>query len=117
MARLLELPSFKDDRGSLTVIEKTLPFQIQRVYYIYDTNHRPRAGHKHRDGQQALVCLQSQCRIHVKSESCYQDFILSSPKLSLILESEDWHTVHFEPHCILLVLASTYYSSDNYIYD
>ena len=117
MPRLLELSSFKDARGSLTVIEKILPFQIRRVYYIYDTNTHPRAGHKHREGQQALICLHSQCRVHVRKENSHQDFLLSSPHQGLILDPEDWHTVHFEPHCILLVLASTYYSADNYLYD
>ncbi|HSX10698.1 MAG TPA: FdtA/QdtA family cupin domain-containing protein [Chlamydiales bacterium] len=117
MPKLLELPSFKDERGALTVIEKVLPFSIQRVYYIYDTNQRPRAGHKHRVGQQALVCLHKECRVHVRVEGHDQDFLLNTPDLCLVLDSDDWHSIQFEPNSILLVLSSHSYMPDNYIYD
>ena len=117
MPKLLELPSFKDSRGSLTVIEKLLPFSIQRVYYIYDTNTLPRAGHKHQVGQQALICLHGKCVVHVRTENDGQDFLLSSPNQSLLLDSSNWHRIEFEPNAILLVLASHHYSPDNYIHD
>jgi len=117
MAQLLEFPSFKDNRGTLTVIEKALPFSIQRVYYIYDTNELPRAGHRHHEGQQALICLHKSSVVQVKTESFHQDFSLCHPHQCLVLESYEWHSIKFEPGSILLVLASTYYNSDNYIHD
>ena len=43
MPELIELPTYKDDRGSLTVIEKILPFEIKRVYYIYEAKGGERA--------------------------------------------------------------------------
>ena len=114
MPQLLELSSFKDDRGILTVVEKILPFSIQRVYYLWDTNEIPRGGHKHREGTQALICLQGQCVVQVRD---HEDFLLNSPNQCLILESDDWHSLYFNPKAILLVLASHPYSADNYIYD
>lgn len=117
MAKLLEFPSFKDQRGSLTVIEKALPFPILRVYYVYDTNDLPRAGHRHHHGQQALVCLHKSANVRVKDADLDQTFQLSKPNQCLILDAHEWHTVHFEPGSILLVLASTHYDPDNYIND
>ena len=115
MAQLLEFPSFKDQRGSLTVIEKALPFNIQRVYYIYDTNQLPRAGHAHVTGYQALICLHKTCAVRLRTGQCIQDILLLRPDQCLILEASEWHTLTFEPGAILLVLASTYYDPDNYI--
>ncbi len=112
MAQSIALPSFKDSRGILTVIEKILPFAIRRVYYIYETNELCRAGHRHLTGQQALICLHKTCIVQVKED----DFSLSSPGQCLILEPDEWHELRFEPGAILLVLASDYYHPDNYIY-
>lgn len=117
MAKLIALPSFKDSRGTLTVIEKDLPFSVQRIYYIYDTNELPRAGHRHRIGQQALICLHKTCVIEIKTGAFRQDFTLSHPEEYLLVEPDEWHTIQFEPGAILLVLASTPYSPENYIND
>jgi dTDP-4-dehydrorhamnose 3,5-epimerase-like enzyme len=66
MARLLDLPTFADSRGSLTVIEKVLPFAVKRVYYIYGVgNDQVRAGHRHRRNIQLLVCVSGSCEIYV----------------------------------------------------
>ena len=114
MPQLLEFSSFQDHRGLLTVIEKTLPFSIQRVYYLYETNTYSRAGHRHLVGQQALICLHGKSTVHVRS---HKDFLLDSPRQGLLLEPVDWHSIQFEPGSILLVLASHPYSPDDYIYD
>lgn len=115
MPEFLKFPSFKDARGSLTVIEKILPFSIERVYYIWDTNELSRGNHSHQVGKQVLICLQSQCVVRVKIRESLQEFVLDSPEQGLILEPEDWHSLHFEPKAILLVLASHPYLADNYV--
>lgn len=117
MVQLLEFPSFKDQRGTLTVIEKALPFAIQRVYYIYGTNELDRGGHRHLVGRQALICLHKKCIVQVKTESFVQEFILSKPHQCLLLEAEEWHKLNFEPDSILLVLASHHYDPKNYVAD
>jgi hypothetical protein len=114
MPKLLEFPVFQDHRGSLTVIEKILPFVIERVYYIYETNHLVRGGHRHVEGQQVLICLHGQCTVFVQDA---QDFLLNRPTQGLLVASTDWHQIQFEPLSILLVLASNHYSPEDYIYD
>ncbi len=114
MPQLLKFPSFQDHRGSLTVIEKILPFSIQRVYYLYKTNTNSRAGHCHREAQQALICLHGNCTVYVRS---HDDFLLDCPSQGLLLAPGDWHSIQFEPYSILLVLASHAYNPDDYIYD
>ena len=117
MPKLIEIPSFSDERGTLSVIEKVLPFSINRVYYIYNVNDHPRAGHRHHTGEQALICLHGCSNVHVKTESGHQDFELSSPHQCLLLDAKDWHSIQFKVGSILLVLASHHYSPENYIND
>jgi len=64
MAHIIELPTFGDDRGNLTVVEKVLPFEIKRFYYIYDVSSQ-RGGHRHKKTIQALISLGGSCEIYV----------------------------------------------------
>lgn len=120
MARLIELPTHSDDRGSLTVIEKVLPFDIRRVYYIYDISGPSRAGHGHKRTIQALVCLRGSCRVLVRSmsrEESAEEYTLGTPGKVLVLYPEDWHKIHsFTGDPLLLVLSSEHYDPEDYLY-
>ena len=48
MAYLIDLKSFTDKRGNLTVIEKSMPFEIKRIFYIYGVDGSSRGGHRHK---------------------------------------------------------------------
>lgn len=112
MAYILELPTFSDDRGDLTVIEKKLPFEIKRVYYIYNTKNQCRGGHKHKKNIQALISIHGKCEIRCESET----FILDNPKICLILDPQDYHEMcEFTNDCVLLVLSSEYYDENDYL--
>ena len=115
MAYMIELPTFEDERGKLTVIENTLPFEIRRVYYIYDA-HGKRGGHRHKKNVQALVALGGSCEIYVNDGISKKKFLLDNPKKCLILEPKDWHTMErFSKGSTLMVFASQYYDIDDYI--
>ena len=60
MALLKKLPTFEDNRGSLTVIEKEIPFKIKRIYYLYKLKNQ-RGGHRHNKNIQAIICLNGMC--------------------------------------------------------
>lgn len=47
MAHIIDLKTFTDNRGNLTVIEKVLPFDIKRIFYIYGVDDSVRGGHRH----------------------------------------------------------------------
>jgi len=115
MAEVLKLPTFTDTRGSLTVIEKLLPFQVQRIYYLYNITNE-RGGHRHKVTKQALICLGGSCEIYVHDGEEEIFFLLDSNDKCLIIEPEDWHTMkNFSEGAILLVLASEYYDAEDYI--
>ncbi|EDZ62266.1 protein containing WxcM-like, C-terminal domain [Sulfurimonas gotlandica GD1] len=118
MAYFISLPTFSDERGSLTVIEKILPFDIKRVFYIYYMNGQ-RGGHKHKKTVQALVPLNGKYKITVFDKNNEEKiYNLDSPNQCLILEPSDWHTMDgFSKNSILLVFASEYFDTDDYIYE
>ena len=118
MPRLIELATHGDARGKLIVLERTLPFDIKRVFYIYGLPNMVRGGHRHRQTQQAAIALQGSCVFDCNDGRSQERFVLDSPSTCLILEPRDWHEVHdFAPGTILLVLASEFYDPNDYIYE
>jgi hypothetical protein len=115
LAEMIQLKTFADERGALTVIDKVLPFEIKRVYYIYNTK-ASRGGHKHRKNRQALISVAGSCRINVRTESGMKPYLLDSPEKCLIIEAGDWHTMDdFAKGTVLLVLASEHFDASDYV--
>lgn len=118
MAYLIDLKSFTDKRGNLTVIEKSVPFDIKRIFYIYGVDNSSRGGHRHKKTRQAAICIQGYCNINNHDGNRETTFLLSRPDQCLILEPEDWHTMSdFSTNAILMILASEYFDQSDYIFD
>lgn len=115
MAYIIDLKTHKDIRGSLTVVERSLPFNVKRIYFIYDVK-KSRGGHRHIKNIQAFICLGGSCEIYLDNGVKEETFILKDPSKCLIVEPKDWHTMNnFQHGSILLVLASEYYDPSDYI--
>jgi dTDP-4-dehydrorhamnose 3,5-epimerase-like enzyme len=118
MARLIDLKTFSDKRGNLTVIEKVIPFEIKRIFYIYGVDDSVRGGHRHHKTIQAAICLRGGCIVSSNDSSKKEVFHLDHPSKCLIIEPKDWHTMHhFTEDAILMVLASEYFDVEDYIYE
>jgi hypothetical protein len=117
MPKIINLKTFTDIRGNLTVIEKVIPFAIVRIFYIYGVDKSTRGGHRHNKTVQAAICLKGSCKINTNNGVNRQSFTLDSPSKCLILYPEDWHTMNnFTNDAILMVLASEYFDEQDYIY-
>lgn len=112
-------PSHGDDRGQLVAIEamKDLPFDIKRVYYIYDTLPGVRRGfHAHLNLQQILLCVNGSCKIHLDDGIDTAEVTLDKPNEGLYIANNMWREMYdFTPGTVLLVLASEYYDEADYI--
>ena len=120
MAHLIDLKTFTDSRGNLTVIEKVIPFEIKRVFYIYGVDNSVRGHHRHKKTIQAAITLQGDCRIVNQGGVGLpiEEFYLNSPSKCLIINNVDYHWMDkFSNDCILMVFASEYYDPDDYIYE
>lgn len=118
MSEFISLKTHTDKRGNLTVIEKVIPFSIKRIFYIYGVDDSSRGGHRHHLTRQAAICIQGSCKISNFNQGSKTIYILDKPDKCLILEPEDWHTMHdFTKDAILMVLASEYFDEKDYIYE
>ena len=117
MAHIINIQTFKDSRGVLTVLDSIVPFEIKRLFYIYSVDNSDRGGHRHHETYQAAICIQGSCEITNNNGKVTEIFKLDNPEKCLILAPEDWHVMHdFSKDAILLVLASTAFDPKDYIY-
>ncbi len=118
MAELINLTSFSDNRGSLTVIENILPFQIKRIFYIYNVDNSVRGKHRHHKTLQAAFCISGSCVINNNDGKEVKEFLLDSPDKCLLLYPKDFHSMYqFTRDAILMVLASEPFDVSDYIYE
>jgi len=118
VAYFIDLKTFIDVRGNLTVIEKIIPFNIKRVFYIYGVDDSKRGGHRHSKTIQAAICLKGGCMIYNNDGALEEDFDLNMPNKCLVLEPKDWHVMYnFKPDTILMVFASEYFDTKDYIHE
>lgn len=111
--------SHGDSRGQLVVIEefKDIPFNVKRVYYMYDTIQGVRRGfHAHKNLEQVLICVSGSCKIHLDDGRETAEVVLDKPYEGLYLSSNLWREMYdFSPDAVLLVLASELYNETDYI--
>jgi len=118
MARLINLKTFTDKRGNLTVIEKVIPFEIKRIFYIYGVDDSKRGGHRHHKNIQAAICIRGACSIKTNDGKKEDEFKLNSPDKCLIINPSDWHCMfNFTEDAILMVIASEYFDEKDYIFE
>ena len=115
----LELDIKGDDRGSLIAIEscKNIPFDIKRVYYIFNTQHGVARGfHAHKTLKQLLVCITGSVDIKCERKDIIEVYSLNSPSKALYINGMVWHEMfNFSKGAVLLVLASDFYLESDYI--
>lgn len=114
-----KFPPLGDERGSLVALEadKTVPFKIQRVYYLFGTKAGVSRGfHAHKKLQQVAICVTGRCRMVLDDGEHRQTAWLDSPTDGLFIGNMIWREMHdFSHDCVLLVLASAHYDENDYI--
>ena len=118
--QLLDFRVFGDNRGSLISLEErslSVPFEIKRVYYIYDTTpHVVRGKHAHYNLKQVLICVSGSCDVETFDGEMRQTFHLDSPARGLLIDGFIWREMkNFSPGCVLMVLASEHYDEADYV--
>lgn len=116
---LLRFKHHKDEYGSLTPIEGSsdIPFEIKRVYYIYDVLPEVTRGfHSHRKLHQVLISLGGSVTVRLKTPHEEKSVTLKNPYEGLYIGPHIWREMcDFSPGSILLVLASDFFDETDYI--
>lgn len=117
--RMLEFKRFSGNLGALTAVEgeRDIPFPVRRVYYITDVpGDATRGFHAHQALEQVLICLHGTIKIRVKTPFEEDTITLSENSTGLYIGNMIWREMFdFTPGAVLMVLASDYYSEDEYI--
>lgn len=120
-ARLIDLPVISDPRGDLTFMEgnRHIPFDIQRVYYLYNVPvDSERGGHAHRELEQVVFALSGSFRMRIDDGTNKADVWLNNPRKGLYLRNMVWREIDtFSQGAVCMVLASQPYDEADYYRD
>lgn len=117
---MIELDKHHSDRkGNLTVVEngKTLPFDVKRVYYLYDIpGGESRGAHAHKDLSQLIIAVSGAFRVTLDDGNVKRSFVLNRPYQGLYVKPSIWRDLDdFSAGAVCMVLASDIYRADDYI--
>ncbi|SDB07193.1 WxcM-like, C-terminal [Pseudomonas sp. NFACC23-1] len=123
LIKWIDFQSLGDERGDLVALEigleKAIPFDVKRVYYIYRTAEGVSRGfHAHQNLKQIAICVAGKFRMVLDDGHTREEAWMDNPTKGLLIESMVWREMHdFSSDCVLLVLASEHYDEYDYIRD
>lgn len=119
--RIIALPKFLDKRGNLSVIEewKNIPFKIERTYWIYDVpGGEVRGGHAYKENQEFIVALSGSFDVILDDGKERKTYSLNRSYYGLYVPKGIWREMNnFSTNSLALILSSTAYNAEDYIYD
>lgn len=118
---IIELDKHHHEKGNITVVENsfTVPFDIQRTYYLYDIpGGESRGGHAHKELRQLIVAASGSFTVTLDDGKVRRSFVLNRPYQGLLVVPGIWRTLDdFSSGAVCLVLASHIYDEHDYIRD
>jgi dTDP-4-dehydrorhamnose 3,5-epimerase-like enzyme len=119
--KLIQIPIAHDQRGNLSVVEggELIPFDIKRVYYLYDVpGGASRGGHAHRKLQQFIIAASGSFDVILNDGVNQSKFTLNRSYQGVYVPTMTWREIeNFSSGAVCLVLASEHYEESDYIYD
>ena len=119
--RILNFPKIADARGNLSFIEenKHVPFEIKRVFYLYDVpSGATRGGHAHKISEQVIIALSGSFEVILDDGYGKKSFFLNRPHFGLYVPSGIWRELeNFSSNSVALTLTSTLFDEKDYIRD
>jgi dTDP-4-dehydrorhamnose 3,5-epimerase-like enzyme len=109
-------------KGKLSFMEanKHVPFNIKRIYYIYDIKDLNiiREGHAHKTLKQVIFCLNGSFTLELDNGNEKKEICLNMPYEGVLIRNRIWHNMKkFSENIVILVIASDYYNEEDYIRD
>ncbi len=119
--KIVNFPKVTDFRGNLSFIEENrqVPFQIKRVYYLYDVpSGASRGGHAHKALHQVVIALSGSFDIILDDGYHRRSFFLNRPHYGLYIPPRVWRELeNFSSNSVALSLVSEVYDESDYIRD
>lgn len=119
--KLIQLPQVADPRGNLSIIEGgiAIPFDIRRVFYLYDVpGGSERGAHAHRSLFQFVVAMSGSFNVTLDDGTEEKSFHLNRSYYGLLISPMNWGRLHnFSSGAVAMVLASDHFNEADYIRD
>ena len=119
--KILSFQIHGDKSGKLIALENTIdiPFEIKRIYYIWDTyKYIVRGKHAHKKLKQVIICVKGACDFILDDGTNRESVHLDDPSKGLYISNYIWREfTNFSEDCVVMVLASEYYNPMDYIHD
>jgi len=116
---IVDLPKIHNESGNITILEnnKDIPFEINRVYYLYDVPMgSERGGHAHYELQQYVVAASGSFTFVLDDGENKKEVFLNNPAKALHIKTGIWREMKdFSSGSVCLVLASHNYNEDDYL--
>ena len=115
---LIDIATFTDERGAISVIDKELPFQVKRVFWLHHIEEgKDRGAHALLEGMEIIVAVHGSFVVDLDDGSEKSSIQLDSPSRGLIIRPGVWFRTHSYKDGISLILANEEYSRDRYTYN
>ena len=120
-ARIINIPKIPDDRGNLSFFENSrqIPFDIQRVYWVYDVpGGEVRGGHAYRELQEVIIALSGSFEVILHDGKEERHFMLNRSYIGLYIPKMMWRRLeNFSTNAMALIAADAAYNEADYIRD
>lgn len=117
--KIVDLPKIEDSRGNLSFLEEDthIPFEIKRIYWIYDVpGGQVRGGHAFREQQEIIIALSGSFDVVVDNGKVKKTFSLNRSYYGIYIPATLWREmVNFSTNSLAVVVSSTQYSDHDYI--
>jgi len=118
---IIEMDKHHSEKGNLTVVEngRTIPFEVNRVYYLYDIpGGESRGGHAHKELKQLVIAASGSFDVILDDGNVKRSITLNRPYQGLLIVPGIWRElINFSAGAVCLVLASHKYDEKDYIRD
>ena len=117
--QLFDVPTFVDERGAISVMDKELPFEVKRVFWLHHIQEgKKRGAHALLQGSEIMLSLHGSFVVDLFDGENRASILLDNPEKGLLIRPGIWFVTHsYKDEGISLILASEEYARDRYTYD
>lgn len=116
---LVDIPTFTDERGAISVLDKELPFQVRRVFWLHHIQEgKDRGAHALLGSSEIMVAVHGSFIVDLDDTVNKTHVLLDDPSKGLIIRPGVWFRTHsYQEDGVSLILAEEEYARDKYTYD
>ena len=116
---LVDVPTFTDERGAISVLDKELPFQVRRVFWLHHIKDgKDRGAHALLDSSEIMVAVHGSFIVDLDDTMNKTSILLDDPSKGLVIKPGVWFRTHsYKKDGVSLILAEEEYARDKYTYD